>query len=64
MKVTRLLVLAVALGAGIVAAMLAVKMSNREPPPAPVTEPAVTEPVPARHRGWGGLFGRRHTPAH
>jgi pilus assembly protein CpaB len=36
MKVTRLLVLAVALGAGIVAAMLAVKMSNREPPPAPV----------------------------
>jgi pilus assembly protein CpaB len=36
MKVTRLLVLVVALGAGILAAMLAVKMSNREPPPAPV----------------------------
>ncbi len=36
MKVTRLLVLAVALGAGIVAAMLAVQMSNREPAPAPV----------------------------
>ncbi|MDK9696379.1 MAG: Flp pilus assembly protein CpaB [Siculibacillus sp.] len=36
MKVTRLLVLAIALGAGIVAAMLAVKMSNREPEPAPV----------------------------
>ncbi|WP_333825815.1 Flp pilus assembly protein CpaB [Pinisolibacter sp.] len=36
MKVTRLLVLAIALGAGIVAAMLAVKMSNREPAPVPV----------------------------
>lgn len=36
MKVTRLLVLAVALGAGIVAAMLAVKMSDREPQMAPV----------------------------
>ena len=44
MKVTRLLVLAVALGAGIVAAMLAVKMSNREPPPAPVAALPVEAP--------------------
>lgn len=44
MKVTRLLVLAVALGAGIVAALLAVKMSNREPEPAPV---AAVAPVDA-----------------
>ena len=36
MKVTRLLVLAIALGAGIVAALLAIKMSNRAPEPAPV----------------------------
>ena len=36
MKVTRLLVLAVALGAGIVAALLAVKISNREPEPAQI----------------------------
>jgi pilus assembly protein CpaB len=38
MKVTRLLVLAIALGAGIVAAMLAVKMSNRAPEPAPLAD--------------------------
>ena len=36
MKVTRLLVLAVALGAGIVAALLAVKISSREPEPAQI----------------------------
>lgn len=40
MKVTRLFVLAIALGAGIVAALLAVKMSNRPPEPAPVAEVA------------------------
>jgi len=44
MKVTRLLVLAVALGAGIVAAMLAVKMSNRAPEPAPVAAVPVEAP--------------------
>jgi len=43
MKVTRLLVLAIALGAGIVAAMLAVKMSNRAPEPAPVAAVAPAE---------------------
>ncbi|WP_165498162.1 Flp pilus assembly protein CpaB [Siculibacillus lacustris] len=42
MQVTRLLVLAIALGAGIVAALLAVKMSNREPPP-PVVVATPTE---------------------
>lgn len=44
MKASRLLVLAVALVAGIIAAMLAVKMSNRPPAPAPV---ATTAPVVA-----------------
>ena len=44
MKVTRLLVLAIALGAGIVAAMLAVKMSNREPEPAQIVAAPVETP--------------------
>lgn len=44
MKVTRLLVLAIALGAGIVAAMLAVKMSNRAPEPAPIVAAPVEAP--------------------
>lgn len=46
MKVTRLLVLAIALGAGIVAAMLAMKMSNRAPEPVPVA--AVAQPEAPR----------------
>ncbi|MER2606286.1 MAG: Flp pilus assembly protein CpaB [Siculibacillus sp.] len=44
MKVTRLLVLAVALGAGIIAALLAVQMSNRPPEQAPLA--AVSAPPP------------------
>ncbi len=44
MKVTRLLVLAVALGAGVIAAVIMVKISNREPLPAPVAEVPVEAP--------------------
>lgn len=44
MKASRLLVLLIALVAGLVAAMLAVKMSNKPEPPAPVA--AVTAPAP------------------
>ncbi len=44
MKVTRLFVLAIALGAGLVAALLAVKMSNRAPAPAPVAALPVEAP--------------------
>jgi pilus assembly protein CpaB len=40
MKLTRLLVLVIALGAGVLAALLAVRMSHREPPPAVVAQPA------------------------
>jgi len=47
MKASRLLVLAVALVAGIIAAMLAVKMSNRPPAPAPVVAAVpVAPPAP------------------
>jgi pilus assembly protein CpaB len=46
MRLTRLLVLAVALGAGILAALLAVKMSNREPPPPPVAAAPAEAPRP------------------
>jgi pilus assembly protein CpaB len=46
MRLTRLLVLAVALGAGVLAALLAVKMSNREPPPPPVAAAPAEAPRP------------------
>lgn len=46
MKVTRLLVLAIALGAGIIAAILAVKVSSRAPEPPPVVAAAPVEPLP------------------
>ena len=46
MKASRLLVLAVALFAGIVAAMLAVKMSNKPPAPAPAPQIVAAAPAP------------------
>ena len=45
MKVTRHLVLAIALAAGIVAAVLAVKMTNRAPEPMPVASAPVEAPA-------------------
>lgn len=58
------LLAAIALGRLSVRSVRDMEFAQVAPPPAPVAEPAVAEPVPARHRGWGGLFGRRHTPAH